>query len=104
MCVSRLVRFAHACVHVGDFNERSVIVAFGLLLLCHRLRGCLCGFCYCGLEFVGRYNFHKGTLVDGGVSHPVFCGNVVYGLCRALNSNRFSSTFSKIVMRHIKLG
>ena len=105
--ISQLIRFARACTHVEDFNERNAIITSKLLnqgFRYHKLRKCFCRFYYRNLELVNKYNSHIKTLINDGISHPVFYGDVVYKIRRALNSKHFSDTFSKIIRKHIKLG
>ena len=99
--ISQLIRFARACTHVEDFNERNAIITSKLLnqgFRYHKLRKCFCRFYYRNLELVNKYNSHIKTLINYGISHPVFYGDVVYKIRRALNSKHFSDTFSKMIM------
>ena len=105
--ISQLVRFARACTHVEDFNERNAIITSKLLnqgFRYHKLRKCFCRFFYSHPELINKYNSHLNTLIKNGISHPVFYGDIVYKIRRALDTGFFGYNFDKIIRKHIKLG
>ena len=45
-----------------------------------------------------------GTLLQQGISEPIFYGNLVYKLKRIVEKPYFSDQFKKIVKRYIRVG
>ena len=87
---------------LGTLMRRNAIITSKLLN--QGLCKCFCRFFYRNSDLVHKYNTTFNTLIKDGISHPVFCGDVVYKIRRVLNSTYFLVTFCKIIRKHIKLG
>ena len=101
--ISQLVRFARCCTSVSDFNSKNLKLTSKLLTQgyrYHKLRKTFGKFfrSYSDLlsEF-GEISFQD--YVTGGISHPVFYGDLVYKLRRVRYEANFVSSGSKLVKR-----
>ena len=79
--ISQLIRFARVCSNVDDFNNRNV----------HS-------------ELIVKYNIELATLLQQGISEPIFYGNLVYKFKRIVGKPNFSDQFKNIIKRYIKVG
>ena len=51
-----------------------------------------------------KYNFGLKTLLQQGISEPIFYGDLVYKFKRIVEKPNFSDQFKKIVKRYIRVG
>ena len=74
--ISQLIRFARVCSNVDDFNNRNV----------HS-------------ELIVKYNIELATLLQQGISEPIFYGNLVYKFKRIVGKPNFSDqkTLSNVI-------
>ena len=79
--ISQLIRFARVCSNVDDFNNRNV----------HS-------------ELIVKYNIELATLLQQGISEPIFYGILVYKFKRIVGKPNFSDQFKNIIKRYIKVG
>ena len=79
--ISQLIRSARVCSNVDDFNNRNV----------HS-------------ELIVKYNIELATLLQQGISEPIFYGNLVYKFKRIVGKPNFSDQFKNIIKRYIKVG
>ena len=79
--VSQLIRFAGVCSGVGGFCSGGLLLAAELLKQgCgyHKIRKAFSKFCPRHSELVVKYNIGLKTLLQQGISEPIFCGGLVY--------------------------
>ena len=73
--------FARVCSHVDDFNNRNKFLTSKLLkqgYKYHKLRKAFSKFYYRHFQLIIKYNICLKTLLQQGVSEPVFYGDLVY--------------------------
>ena len=105
--VSQLIRFARACSSLDDFNVRNLTITEKLLKQGYRfnkLRKSFTKFYFRNLPLVSKYNCNLKTLLNKGISHPEFYGDLIYKLRKIIGHTHFSSIFTKIVKRFVKRG
>ena len=79
-----MVRFSYICNFI---NSKSIV-----LILPQTLRvNC-------------KYNIGLKTLLQQGISEPIFYGDLVYKFKRVVGKPNFSDQFKKIVNRYIRVG
>ena len=79
--ISQLIRFARVCSNVGDFNNRNLLLTAKLLkqgYRYHKIRKAFSKFYHRHLELIVKYNFGLKTLLQQGISEPIFYGDLVY--------------------------
>ena len=81
--ISQLIRFARVCSNVGDFNDRKL----------HRHS-----------DLIVKYNIGLKTLLQQGISEPLFYGDLFYKFKIIIGKPNFSDQFKKIIKRYIKVG
>ena len=69
-----------------------------------KFRGAFSGFYYRHSELVVKYNIGLKTLLQQGISEPIFYGDLVYKFKRIVGKPNFSDQFKKIVKRYIRVG
>ena len=55
-------------------------------------------------ELIVKYNIGLKTLLQEGISEPIFYGDLVYKFKRIVVKSNFSDQFKKIVKRYIRVG
>ena len=55
-------------------------------------------------ELFVKYNIGLKTLLQQGISEPIFYGDLVYKFKRIVGKPNFSDQFKKIIKRYIKVG
>ena len=61
-------------------------------------------FYYRHSELIVKYNIGLKTLLQQGISEPIFYGDLVYKFKRIVGKPNFSDQFKKIVKRYIRVG
>ena len=61
-------------------------------------------FCHRHSELIVKYNIGLKTLLQQGISEPIFYGDLVYKFKRIVGRPNFSDQFKKIVKRYVKIG
>ena len=105
--ISQLIRFARVCSNVDDFNNRNLFLTAKLLkqgYRYHKIRKAFSKFYYRHSELIVKYNIGLKTLLQQGISEPIFYGDLVYKLKRIVGKPNFSDQFKKIVKRYIRVG
>lgn len=105
--ISQLIRFARACSHVEDFNERNRILTGKLLKQGYRfkkLRKAFSKFYRRHYDLIAKYDVDLKTLLRQGLSEPDFYGDLVYKFKKILGSDNFSEQFRKIISKYKKIG
>ena len=104
---SQLIRFARVCSNVDDFNNRNLFLTAKLLkqgYRYHKIRKAFSKFYYRHSELIVKYNIGLKTLLQQGISEPIFYGDLVYKFKRIVGKPNFSDQFKKIVKRYIRVG
>ena len=79
--ISQLIRFARVCSKVDDFNNRNLFLTAKLLKQgypYHKIRKAFSEFYHRHSEFIVKYNIGLKTLLQQGISEPIFYGDLVY--------------------------
>ena len=105
--ISQLIRFARVCSNVDDFNNRILFLTAKLLkqgYRYHKIRKAFSKFYHRHSELIVKYNIGLKTLLQRGISEPIFYGDLVYKFKRIVGKPNFSDQFKKIVKRYIRVG
>ena len=70
----------------------------------HKIRKSFSKFYYRHSELIVKYNIGLKTLLQQGISEPIFYGDLVYKFKRIVGKPNFSDQFKKIVKRYIRVG
>ena len=98
------------CSNVDDFNNRNLFLTAKLLKqgyrykYSHKIRKAFSKFYYRHSELIVKYNIGIKTLLQQGISEPIFYGDLVYKFKRIVGKPNFSDQFKKIVKRYIRVG
>ena len=105
--ISQLIRFASVCSNVDAFNNRNLFLTAKLLkqgYRYHKFRKAFSKFYYRHSELIVKYNIRLNTLLQQGISEPIFYGDLVYNkFKRIVGKPNFSDQFKKIVKRYIRV-
>ena len=105
--ISQLIRFARVFSNVDDVNNRNLFLTAKLLkqgYIYHKIRKAFSKFCHRHSELIVKYNIGLKTLLQQGISEPIFYGDLVYKSKRIVGKPNFSDQFKKIVKRYIRVG
>ena len=103
----QLIRFARVCSNVDDFNNGNLFLTAKLLkqgYRYHKIRKAFSKFYHRHSELIVKYNIGLKTLLQQGISEPIFYGDLVYKFKRIVGKPNFSDQFKKIVKRYIRVG
>ena len=100
--ISQLIRFARVCSNVDDFNNRNLSLTAKLLKQGYRYL--FSKFYHRHSELIVKYNIGLKTLLQQGISEPIFYGDLVYKFKRIVGNTGFSDQFKKIVKRYVRVG
>ena len=73
--ISQLIRFARVCTNVDDFNNINLFLTAKLLkqgYRYHKIRKAFSKFYHRHSELIVRYNSGLKTLLQQGISEPIF--------------------------------
>ena len=105
--ISQLIRFARVCSNVDDFNSRNLFLTAKLLkqgYRYHKIRKAVSKFYQRHSELIVKYIIGLKTLLQQGISEPIFYGDLVYKFKRIVRKPNFSDQFKKTVKRYIRIG
>ena len=105
--ISQLIRFARVCSNVDDFNNRNLFLTAKLLkqgYRYHKIRKAFSKFYHRQSELIVKYNIGLKTLLQQGISEPIFYGDLVYKFKRIVGKPNFSDQFKKIVKHYLRVG
>ena len=105
--ISQLIRFARACSNVEDFNERNKQITGKLLqqgYRFHKLRKFFAKFYKRNGDLLEKYNTNLKALLQHGITHPQFYGDVIYKLRKCTSSDYFSDRFIKCIRTFVRKG
>ena len=95
------------CSNVDDFNNRNLFLTAKFLKQGHRyhkIRKAFPKFYHRHSELGVKYNIGLKTLLQQGISEPIFYCDLVYKFKRIVGKPNFSDQFKKIVKRYIRVG
>ena len=105
--MSQLIRFARVCSNVDDFDNRNLFLTAKLLkqgYKYHKIRKAFSKFYHRHSELIVKYNIGSKTLLQQGISEPIFYVDLVNKFKRIVGKPNFSYQFKKIIKRYIKVG
>ena len=88
------------CSNVDDFTNRNLFLTAKFLkqgYRYHKIRKAFSKFYHRHSELIVKYNFGLKTLLQQGISEPIFYGDLVYKFKRIVGKPNFSDQFKKIV-------
>ena len=94
------------CSNVDDFNKNILFLTAKLFKQGYRykIRKAFSKFYHRHSELIVKYNIGLKTLLQQGISEPIFYGDLVYKFKRIVGKPNFSYQFKKIVIRSIRVG
>ena len=95
--ISQLNRFARVCSNVADFNNRILFLTAKLLnqgYIYHKIRKTFSKFYHRHSELIVKYNIMFKTLLQQGISEPIFYDDLVNKL-KLLLENLILVIYSK---------
>ena len=105
--ISQLIRFARVCSNVDDFNNRKLFLTAKLLkqgYRYHKIRKACSKFYHRHSELIVKCKIGLKTLLQQGISEPIFYGDLVYKFKQIVGKPNFSDQFKKIIKHYIKVG
>ena len=104
--ISQLIRFTGVCFNVDDFNNSNFLIAKLLKqgYRYHKIRKTFSKFYHRHSELIVKYNIGLKTLLQQGISEPIFYGDKLINSKRIVGKPIFSDQFRNIIKRYIKLG
>ena len=102
--ISKLIHFARVCSYVDDVNNRILVLTAKILkqrYRCHKIRKAFSKFYHRHSDFVVKYSIGLKTLLQQGISEPIFYGDLVCTFKRIVGKPNFSIQFKKIIKRYI---
>ena len=90
------------CSNVDDFNNRNLFLTAKLLkqgYRYHKILKAFSKFYHRHSELIVKNNIGLKTLLQQGISEPIFYGDLVYKFKRIVGKPNFSDQFKKIVKR-----
>ena len=91
--ISQLIRFARVCSNVDDFNIRNLFLTATLFkqgYRYHKTRKAFSKFYHRHSELIVEYNIGLKTLLQQGISEPIFFGDLVYKFKRIVGKPNFN--------------
>ena len=98
VCISQLIRFVRVCSNVDDFNNRNLFITAKLLkqgYRYHKIRKAFSKFYHRHSELIVKYNIGLKTLLQQGISEPIFYGDLVYKFKRIVGKPNFNDQFNR---------
>ena len=105
--ISQLIQFAGVCCNVDDFNNGNLCLTAKLLKQVyryHKIRKAFSKFYHRHSELIVKYNIGLKTLLQQGISEPIYYGDLVYKFKRIVGKSNFIDQFKKIVKCNIRVG
>ena len=95
------------CSNVDYFNNTNLFLTAKLLkqgYRYHKIRKAFSKFYHRHSELIVKNNIGLKTLLQQGLSEPIFYGDLVYKFKRIVGKPNFGYQFKKIVKRYIRVG
>ena len=93
------------CSYVDDFNNRNLFLTAKLLkqgCRYHKMRKAFSKFYYRHSELIVKYNIELKTLLQQGISEPIFYGDLVYEFKRIVEKLNLSDQFKIMIKRYMR--
>ena len=91
------------CSNVDDFNNRNLFLTAKLLKQCYRYhktrKACSTFYHHRHSEVIVKYTTGLKTILQEGISEPIFDGDLVYKFKRIVEKPYYSDQFKKIIKR-----
>ena len=97
--------FRNLCSNIDDLNNRTLLLTAKLLKQGYRyhiIRKAFPKFYHRHSELIIKYNIGLKTLLQQGISEPLFYGDLDYKFQRIVGKSNFSDQFKKIIKRYKK--
>ena len=97
--IAQLLRFARVCSNVDDFSNRNLFLTNKLLkqgYRYHKTQKAFSKFYYRHSEVIVKYIIGLKTLLQQGISEPIFYGDLVYNFKQIVGKYNFSDQFKKL--------
>ena len=102
------LHFAETCIFCMPHKSSNInlFLTAKLLKQCYRykIRKAFSTFYHRHSELIVKYNIGLKTLLQQGISEPIFYGDLVYKFKRIVGKPNFSDQFKNIVKRYIRVG
>ena len=95
------------CSNVDDFINRNLLLTANLLkqgYRYHKIRKAFSKFYHRHSELMFKYNIGLKTLLQQGISEPIFYGDLVYKFKRIVGKPYFKDQLKLIEKRYIRVG
>ena len=95
------------CSNVNDFNNRNLFLTAKLLkqgYRYHKIRKTFTKLYHRHSELTVKYNIGLKTLLQQGISEPIFYADLVYKLKRIVEKPNFNDQFKNIIKRYVRDG
>ena len=105
--ISQLIRFARVCSNDDDLNNRNLFVTAKLLkqgYRYHKIRKAFSKLYHRHSELIVKYNIGLKTLLQQGISEPIFYGDLVYKFKRFVGKPNFSAQSKMFIKGYIRVG
>ena len=96
--ISQLICFARVCSYVYDFNNRNLFLTDKLLkqgYRYHKIRKAFSKFYDRHSELIIKYHIGLKTLLQQGISEPIFYDDLVYKFKRIVGKSNFSDQLKR---------
>ena len=97
--ILQLIRFARVCSNIDDFNNRTLYLTAKLLKKgnrYHKIRKAFSKRYQRHSELIVKYNIGLKTLLQQGISEPIFYGDLVYKFKIIVGNPNFSDQFKRL--------
>ena len=97
--------FRNLCSNIDDLNNRTLLLTAKLLKQGYRyhiIRKAFPKFYHRHSELIIKYNIGLKTLLQQGISEPLFYGDLDYKFQRKVGKSKFSDQFKTIIKRYKK--
>ena len=88
---------------MDDFNNRNLFLTAKLLKQGYRYYKMRKAFSKFYHRLIVKYTIELKTLLQQGISEPIFYGDLVYKFKRIVGKPNFSDQFKKIIKRYIRV-
>ena len=101
--ISQLIRSVRVCSNNDDFNNKTLFLTANLLkqgYRYHKIRKSFSKLYHKHTEFIVKQNIGLKTLLQQGISEPIFYGDLVYKFKINVGNPNFSDQFKNIIKRY----
>ena len=105
--ISQLIRFVRVCSNVDDFNNRNLFLTAKLLkqgLDIIKFEKHFFKYYHRHSQLIVNTTIGLKTLLQQGISEPIFYGDLVYKFKRIVGKSNFIDQFKKIIKHYKTVG